>query len=84
VDQTTKAATRLAQELFHNDVRYYKIGVCLIDLVDGSHEQKDLFNSEPNNESLMHVFDKLNEKYGNNTVFLGAQGTEQNGQCDVK
>jgi len=77
VDQITKAVTRLAKELFHNDVRYYKIGVGLIDLVDGSHEQKNLFNSEPNNENLMHVFDKLNEKYGKNTVFLGAQGTEQ-------
>jgi len=25
----------------------------------------------------MQVFDKLNQRYGNNTVFLGAQGTEQ-------
>lgn len=77
VDQITKAATQLAKELFHKEVRYYKIGVGLIDLVDGSHAQKDLFNAEPNNENLMHVFDKLNEKYGKNTVFLGAQGTEQ-------
>jgi DNA polymerase V len=77
VNQITKAATQLAKELFHKEVRYYKIGIGLIDLVDGSHEQKDLFNAEPNNENLMHVFDKLNEKYGRNTVFLGAQGTEQ-------
>jgi len=77
VDQITKAATRLAKELFHKGVRYYKIGIGLIDLVDGTHEQKDLFNSEQNNENLMQVFDKLNQRYGNNTVFLGAQGTEQ-------
>ncbi|SGZ09518.1 DUF4113 domain-containing protein [Moritella viscosa] len=77
VDQITKAATPLAKELFHKDVRYYKIGVGLIGLVDGTHEQKYLFNSEQNNENLMQVFDKLNQRYGNNTVFLGAQGTEQ-------
>jgi len=77
VNQITKAASQLAKELFHKDVRYYKIGIGLIDLVDGTHEQKDLFNSDQNNDNLMQVFDKLNQRYGNNTVFLGAQGTEQ-------
>lgn len=48
VDKITKVATQLAKELFHKNVRYYKIGVSLIDLVDGTHEQKDLFNIEPN------------------------------------
>lgn len=58
-------------------MRYYKIGVGLIDLVDGRHEQKDLFNENPNNDELMKVFDGINKKYGGDTVFLGAQGIEQ-------
>jgi DNA polymerase V len=77
VNQITAAATQLAKELFYKGVKYYKIGVGLIDLVDSSHEQKDLFNAEPNNEKLMLVFDNLNQRYGKNTLFLGAQGTEQ-------
>lgn len=77
VTQITKAANQLAKALFKKGVSYYKIGVGLIDLVDGSYEQKDLFNPEPNNQDLMLIFDKLNQKYGTNTVFLGAQGTEQ-------
>jgi len=30
-----------------------------------------------NNEELVQVFDKLNQEYDNNAVFLSAQGTEQ-------
>ncbi|PMM44173.1 DNA polymerase V subunit UmuC [Vibrio splendidus] len=77
VTQITQAANKLALELFKEDVRYYKIGVGLIDLVDGQHEQKDLFNVNPNNDELMKVFDGINKKYGGDTVFLGAQGIEQ-------
>lgn len=77
VTQITQAANKLALELFKEDVRYYKIGVGLIDLVDGRHEQKDLFNVNPNNDELMKVFGGINKKSGGDTVFLGAQGIEQ-------
>ena len=49
----------------------------MIDLVDGEHEQGDLFNPTPNNEKLMQVFDGLNHRFGTDTVFLGAQGIQQ-------
>jgi DNA polymerase V len=75
--QLVKAASDAANGLFKDHVRYYKIGVGLIDLVNGQHQQYDLFNPEPNNQALMSVFDTLNERYGRDTVFIAAQGIEQ-------
>ncbi|MBS9993458.1 MULTISPECIES: Y-family DNA polymerase [Vibrio] len=77
VTQVTKAATSLAQELFCEGVRFYKIGVGLLDLTDGKHEQSDLFNAMPNDPKLMTVYDSLNQRYGSETLFLGAQGIAQ-------
>lgn len=74
VTQITSAASRLANEVFHEGVRFYKFGVGLLDLQDGRHEQKDLFNPCPNDEKLMAVFDSLNQRYGDGAVFLAAQG----------
>ncbi|MDE1236314.1 Y-family DNA polymerase [Vibrio aestuarianus] len=77
VSQITQAASRLAEQLVQQDVRFYKIGVGLIDLVDGQNEQPDLFNLTPNNPKLMDVYDRLNNKFGSETVFLAAQGISQ-------
>ncbi|MFA0555787.1 Y-family DNA polymerase [Vibrio sp. 10N.222.55.A1] len=77
VTQITKAATLLAEELFCEDVRFYKIGVGLLDLTDGKNEQSDLFNPMPNDPKLMSVYDSLNQRYGSDTLFLGAQGIGQ-------
>lgn len=77
VTQITKAATLLAEELFCEGVRFYKIGVGLLDLTDGKHEQSDLFNPMPNDPKLMSVYDSLNQRYGSDTLFLGAQGIAQ-------
>ncbi|EGR0546429.1 Y-family DNA polymerase [Vibrio cholerae] len=73
----TQAASRLAEQLFQQDVRFYKIGVGLIDLVDGQHEQSDLFNPTPNNPKLMNVYDTLNNRFGGDAIFLAAQGITQ-------
>lgn len=75
--QLVTAASDAAVRLFKEPVRYYKIGVGLIDLVNGQHQQYDLFNPEPNNQPLMNVFDALNQRYGRDTVFVAAQGIEQ-------
>lgn len=53
---------------FQQDVRFYKIGVGLINLVEGQYEQPDLLNLNPNNPKLMNVYD---------TVFLAARGISQ-------
>ena len=72
-----KVVTDVAKQLFKPGVRYYKIGVGLIELVDGQHQQLDLLNQTPSNDKLMTVFDSLNNRYGTDTLFIGSQGIEQ-------
>ncbi|KAB0483315.1 Y-family DNA polymerase [Vibrio chagasii] len=80
VTQITQVVSELTAQLFSEGVRFYKVGVGLLGLVDGRQEQTDLFNPTPNNTPLMSVFDGLNRRFGQNTVFLGAQGIEQKWQ----
>ncbi len=80
VTQITQVVSELTAQLFSEGVRFYKVGVGLLDLVDGRQEQADLFNPAPNNTPLMSVFDGLNQRFGQNTLFLGAQGIEQKWQ----
>ncbi|MGR5520767.1 Y-family DNA polymerase [Vibrio campbellii] len=80
VTQISKVVSEFANQLFSEGVRFYKVGVGLLDLLDGRQEQADLFNPTPNNAPLMSIFDGLNQRYGQNTVFLGAQGIEQKWQ----
>lgn len=75
--QFVKVVTDVAKQLFKPGVRYYKIGVGLIELVDGQHQQLDLLNETPSNDKLMKVFDSLNNRYGTDTLFIGSQGIEQ-------
>jgi DNA polymerase V len=77
VTQITSIASALAEQLYQEDVSFYKIGVGLLDLTDGRNEQPDLFNQTPNNPKLMGIYDALNQRYGRDTLFLGAQGIEK-------
>ncbi|MBM7072651.1 Y-family DNA polymerase [Shewanella sp. 202IG2-18] len=75
--ELTKATTRSLDKLFRTGVRYYKIGVGMLDLSDLSHEQYDLFNQSQNNPELMKVYDDLNDRFGPDTIYLTAQGQNQ-------
>jgi DNA polymerase V len=75
--EITEAMTQAAPQLFREGVRYYKIGVGLIDLASDRHRQLDLFNASNANPVLMHTLDGLNQRYGRDTLFLAAQGIEQ-------
>lgn len=77
VTTITKVASELTKQVFAEGIEYYKIGVGLIELVSGEHEQGDLFNPKPNNDKLMRVFDGLNTRFGSSTLFLASQGIEQ-------
>ncbi len=72
-----QAASLLVEQLFQQDVSFYKIGVGLIDLVHGLHEQHDLFSLTPNNPKLMNVYDTLNNQFESDVIFLVAQGITQ-------
>ncbi len=79
-NDTTVMATAVAKvvpALFKPGVRYYKIGVGLLDLCQSTKQQLDLFETSPDNAQLMHVLDGLNHRYGTDTLFLAAQGIEQ-------
>ncbi|WP_407332557.1 Y-family DNA polymerase [Enterovibrio sp. 27052020O] len=70
----TSAVSALVPYLFREGVRYYKVGVGLIELANGKHVQPDMFNSQPGNAKLMKAFDGLNQRYGSEAIFMAAQG----------
>ncbi|MEZ8130373.1 Y-family DNA polymerase [Enterovibrio norvegicus] len=72
----TSAVAAMVPQLFQEGVRYYKVGVGLLDLVDAKHVQPDLFNTQPGNPALMQAFDGLNQRYGAGAVFMAAQGID--------
>jgi DNA polymerase V len=72
----TKGMSDAALRLFRENVRYYRIGVGLIDLLSEKFNQFDLFNQPTSNPALMSTLDLINHRYGNDTVFLAAQGIE--------
>lgn len=56
-----KVASKAADELFREGIRFYKIGVGLLDLSDGRMQQLDMLNENPSNDKLNAVFDSLNK-----------------------
>ena len=80
VNDTTvliKSITDNINQLFKANVRYYKIGVGLLDLSEEKHLQLELFSTVKQNNKLMSVLDSINQRYGTDTAFLAAQGSEQ-------
>lgn len=75
--ELTHAMSAAAPKLFRQGVRYYKIGVGLLDLVSEKHNQFDLFNAPTANPQLMQALDSINHRYGTDTLFLAAQGINQ-------
>ena len=74
--QIGSAVSKIVPELFREGVNYYKIGVGLLDLVDMKCQQLDLFDESKGKPKLMQAVDTLNNKYGRDTVFVSAQGTQ--------
>ncbi|WP_064792236.1 Y-family DNA polymerase [Shewanella woodyi] len=72
--ELTRVANQVAAEKFRSGVRYYKIGVGLIDLINEKHLQQDLF-APTVDPALMKVYDSLNLKYGPDSLFMAAQGS---------
>ncbi len=73
----TSEVSKVVPELYRPGVRYYKIGVGLLDLTEEAHFQADLFSPNPANPRLMQAYDALNHRYGSDTLFLAAQGIEK-------
>ncbi len=72
------AAKRGLSKIFQSRRHYKKCGVILLDLLLEKEIVLDLFlePADPKRASLMHTLDALNAKFGKNTVFFGAMGTD--------
>ena len=75
-----KEAKRLTNKLFLPNYEYQKIGVILLDISDAKHEQFSFYEHENYERSdiLMDSLDQLNDRFGNGTLFMGAQGIQKN------
>lgn len=68
-------AKKTLAQLFRRGYRYQKTGIILLDLVPDTRQQFDLFNQHSEkNVTLMQTVDQINQAYGKNTVFHGAEG----------
>lgn len=68
------AVSGLVDGLYKSGVHFYKCGVGLIEIVDASQYQADLFSISNDNPSLMQCMDSINARYGRNTVHIAGQG----------
>lgn len=75
--ELTQAMHSQAHKLYQEGVRYYKVGVGLIDLVSTKNRQLDLFAAPKANPALMQTLDGINQRYGRDTLFLAAQGIDE-------
>ena len=72
----TKEAKRLTSKLFLPNYEYQKIGVVLLNITDAKNEQYSFYEVEDYDKSdtVMGAIDSVNEKFGNRSIFFGAQG----------
>lgn len=77
-----KATIAGVRKVYRKGYRYRKGGVMLMGLTPASNRQYDLLSNrtEPKQESLMQSLDKLNKRYGANTIFYAATGIKQHWQ----
>ena len=75
-----KEAKRLTNKLFLPNYEYQKIGVILLNISDARNEQFSFHERENYEQSdiLMESLDNLNDRFGNGTIFMGAQGMQKN------
>jgi len=73
------AAVQGAAQLFKEGYLFLKSGVGLVDIIDKTHRQADLFTrAQPiKSDTLMQVMDSINAKYGSNTIHTAAEGVNK-------
>ena len=69
-------AKRMMSSLFRAGYRYQRCGVGLLEIIDETFLQDDLFTSGQSvkSEKLMNVTDDINKKYGRDVAVFGAEG----------
>jgi DNA polymerase V len=71
-----KATLSATRKIFRKGLRYRKGGVMVLELVPAMTRQFDMLlpRDEEKQESVMAALDKVNRKYGDNTLFYAATG----------
>jgi DNA polymerase V len=73
--EVNRWASLMCQRMFKPEYEYKKAGIVLSDITPVSRMQRHLLGDATTDSSkLMGVMDKLNERYGRNTVKVSAQG----------
>lgn len=78
--EITAAAMHILQQIYRPGIHYKRSGVILSQIMPNSPVQLQLFDPIPNRQNrveLMKALDKINGKYGHQTIRLGAEGTQQ-------
>lgn len=75
--QIISAAKQVLSKIFIEKERYKKCGIILLDLIAKDFVVPDLFfgGIDPKRTTLMQTIDSLNARFGKNTIFFGALGT---------
>lgn len=74
-------AEKILQQLFKPNYRYQKIGIMLLDLIQVS-ELPNNFSFIPSqeNKKMMDVMDSINQRFGQDTLFLASAGIKREWQ----
>lgn len=78
----TKIAKQCLNTLFKPGYQYKKAGVCFNDLIPKQYQQLDMWHqaseeSLAKKDALMKVYEKINQKYGKETIRLAAAGFDK-------
>ncbi len=85
----TQWALNILRAIYRPGFGYHKAGVMLLDLSPQANRQFSLFTAQggaegARSEKLMRVLDGINQRYGRNTLRLGAEGVAQTWQMRRK
>ena len=69
-----KAVSLVLTDIFIQGVLFYRCGVGAIELESRRYQQPDLFLPDNSNPILMNCLDSINNRYGQGTLTLGAEG----------
>jgi DNA polymerase V len=72
-----KAISLVLADIFVQGVRFYRCGVGAIELESRAFKQPDLFLPDNSNPVLMACLDNINNRYGQGTLKLGAEGQSE-------
>ncbi|WP_415903218.1 Y-family DNA polymerase [Neptuniibacter sp. QD29_5] len=73
-----KVTSQLAEQIYQAGIRYYKAGIGLLEISTATPYQPDIFTPSTDQPELMECLDKINAKYGRDTLHLARQGIQQN------